>query len=108
MKTFKEAKREAIAQAFKEAHSYDLDAWPDTLNDIYWKLINGMYGEIERCNMGEGVINYTVEISGTQSKSGIPIIFDIDICSYLLDDIELITLKKAVATAKQYIINEGV
>ncbi len=108
MKTFKQAKREAIAQAFKEAHSYDIDAWPETLIDIYWNLISGIYGEVERCNMGEGVINYTVEISGTQSKTGIPIIFDIDICSYLIDDIELTTLKKAADTAKQYIINEGV
>ncbi len=108
MKTFKEAKREAIAQAFKEAHCYDLDTWPFSLEEIYFNIIGGMYGEIERCDMGEGVINYTVEISGTQSKTGIPIIFDIDICNYLLDDVELITLKQAADTAKQYIINEGV
>ncbi len=108
MKTFKQAKREAIAQAFKEAHSYDIDAWPETLIDIYWNLIGGIYGEVERCNMGEGVINYTVEISSNQSKTGAAFIFEIDICNYLLDDTELTTLKQAADTAKRYIRNEGV
>ncbi len=86
MNTFKQAKREAIAQAFKEAHCYDFEAWTDTLNNIYWNLIGGVYGEVEACDMGKGVTNYTVEICDNRSKP--PIIFDIDIDSDLINDIE--------------------
>ncbi len=81
-------KRETIAQAFKEAHSYDLDDWGISLDTIYWNLIGGLYGDVEACDMGEGVTNYIVEISGTESKTGNPIIFDIDIDSDLISDIE--------------------
>ncbi len=86
--TDRQVRREAIAQAFKEAHCYDVEAWPDILNNIYWNLIGGVYGEVSVNDMGNNVTNYTVEISGSRSKTGNPIIFDIDIDSYLIIDIK--------------------
>ncbi len=80
-------KRETIAQAFKEAHSYDLEAWGISLDAIYRNITGGIYGAVERCDMGDGVTNYTIEISSSDSKTGAATIFDIDLDDDLIADL---------------------
>ncbi len=80
-------KQKAIAQAFKDAHHYPSDWWGFDLADIYINLVNGTFGEVEACYMGDGVTNYTVEIHGSDSKTGSTAIFDIDLDDDLIADL---------------------
>ncbi len=88
MKKIIQAKRKAIARSFMDKHSFKWDFWIGDLNEIYWNLIGGVYGEVEKCDMGEGVTNYTIEIHHSESKTCSTTIFDIDIDDDLISDIE--------------------
>ena len=72
-----------IAQNFVDMHKdNNIDNWQPLqvfeqtkkLETIYDNLINGVYGEVRENSFGE----YEIEISGNESKSGNPIVFEWD------------------------------
>ncbi len=72
--------QEETARAFLMEHkgSNSLDWQSINLRDIFFDLINGVFGEIQLSEVDGGGWDYSIKICGEHHKSGSDSFFDID------------------------------